>query len=507
MEPIILSSNGSSTIHYLSVPFGALFFSILYYTFSTRRSRPSAKCLVAKLPPGSMGLPIIGETLQFFVPYTSDDISPFISKRVQRHGPVFKTKLIGKPMIVSTDVDVNRLVLNQEREGREEMLFKPWYSDSFNEIMGNDSLLALEGSAHKYMRNLVLEGFGPERLKSLLADMERHTVRHLHSWSSKPSIDLKEAASTMIHSFTVEKVFSMSTDDNEEPLVREFKRCYDDFLHGLISFPIYIPGTSYWKCMKGRKGALNIIKTLMDQRRESPHEEFEERDYLDFMIAEMKKDGSPLTEKVAIDLLFLLPFATFESTSSTIVTAFHYLSKHPAALQELTREHEAILRGRERSESGGISWKEYKSMTFTHMVINETLRLTNIVPGIFRKAVKDVEVNGYLIPAGWTVMVYPASVHLNPKVYGDPLRFNPWRWKGQQLHSGSQNFMAFGGGVRLCAGADFVKVQLAIIFHHLVTKYRWDVIKGKEAVRYPGLIFPEGFHINISEKNVEPAQK
>lgn len=31
------------------------------------------------------------------------------------------------------------------------------------------------------------------------------------------------------------------------------------------------------------------------------------------------------------------------------------------------QEHEAILRERETNDSG-ITWKEYKSMTFTHMV-------------------------------------------------------------------------------------------------------------------------------------------
>ena len=32
--------------------------------------------------------------------------------------------------------------------------------------------------------------------------------------------------------------------------------------------------------------------------------------------------------------------------------------------------------------------------------------------------------------------------------------------------------MAFGGGVRLCVGADFAKLQLAVYLHYLVTKYR-----------------------------------
>uniref|UniRef100_A0A803QR34 Cytochrome P450 n=1 Tax=Cannabis sativa TaxID=3483 RepID=A0A803QR34_CANSA len=140
-------------------------------------------------------------------------------------------------------------------------------------------------------------------------------------------------------------------------------------------------------------------------------------------------------------------------------------------------------------------------MNFTHMVINEIVRLANIVPGIYRKVIQDVEINGYTIPAGWLVMVVPSVLHVNPDTYDDPLTFNPWRWKGKELHLGTKTFMGFGGGVRLCVGADFAKVQLAIFIHHLVLNLRWSVVKGGDIVRKPTLTFPNGLHIKISEKN------
>jgi hypothetical protein len=96
-------------------------------------------------------------------------------------------------------------------------------------------------------------------------------------------------------------------------------------------------------------------------------------------------------------------------------------------------------------------------------VVNETLRLMNIPPGLLRKALKDINVKGmyayaliamnppfvinyiyslmelidrftftfpgYTIPAGWTIMLVTPIVHLNPETYKDPLKFNPWRWK------------------------------------------------------------------------------
>ncbi|CAN1751955.1 Cytochrome P450 87A3 [Linum perenne] len=462
--------------------------SLMFYWF--RKGGRRYYSPTAKLPPGSNGLPFVGETLQFFVPYTSVDVSPFVKKRVQRHGPVFRTNLIGHQIIVSTDPEINSFVFKKDDE-----LFKTWYTDSFMDIMGDDSFMSFEGSVHKYVRNLALSEFGPQNLKTLLPDLERYTIQSLESWSTQPSVKLKE----MIHSFAVEKMFSLT----ESTLVKEFKESYDAFLYGLISFPIYFPGTAYWKCMQGRKNAMKIITKLLEERQQQAPVQGtknHKRDFLDIVISEMEEDRSHLTKKRALDLLFILTFATFESTSSAIVSAFHYLTRHPAALEQLTREHEAIVERKEGGKSG-INWEEYQSMTFTHMVINETIRLTNVVPGIFRKVLKDVEIKGYLIPAGWTVMVYPTAVHLNPKVYDDPLAFNPWRWEGQKLHLGSQNFMAFGGGGKLCAGADFVKVHMSILLHHLVTKYRWDVIKGTEPIRFPGIVYPNGFHVRIQPKS------
>lgn len=53
--------------------------SITHFVYRWRNPRCNGK-----LPPGSMGFPLLGETLQFFTPNTSSDIPPFVKKRMDR---------------------------------------------------------------------------------------------------------------------------------------------------------------------------------------------------------------------------------------------------------------------------------------------------------------------------------------------------------------------------------------------------------------------------------------
>jgi hypothetical protein len=55
---------------------------VIYYTHMIFKWR-SPK-IEGVLPPGSMGWPLIGETLQFIIPGKSLDLHPFVKKRMQK---------------------------------------------------------------------------------------------------------------------------------------------------------------------------------------------------------------------------------------------------------------------------------------------------------------------------------------------------------------------------------------------------------------------------------------
>ncbi|XP_057976089.1 cytochrome P450 87A3 [Malania oleifera] len=462
-----------------------VFISISHWVYSWRNPRCNGK-----LPPGSMGFPLLGESLQFFAPNTSSDISPFIKERMKRYGPIFRTNLVGRPVVISTDPDLNHFIFQQEGK-----LFQSWYPDTFTEIFGRQNVGSLHGFMYKYLKNMVLNLFGVEALKKLLPEVEQVACRNLHQWSCEDTVELKEATASMIFDLTAKKLISYDPENSSENLRENFVA----FIRGLISFPLDIPGTAYHKCLQGRKKAMRMLKNILEERCTMPRKR--QLDFFDYVLEELEKEGTILTEAIALDLMFVLLFASFETTSLALTLAIKFLSDHPLVLKELMEEHEAIIRKRQNVDSG-LTWKEYKSMTFTFQFINETVRLANIVPGIFRKALREIQFKGYTIPAGWAVMVCPPAVHLNPVKYEEPLVFNPWRWEGVELNGASKHFMAFGGGMRFCVGTEFTKMQMAVFLHCLVTKYRWLTIKGGDIIRTPGLQFPNGFHIQIMDKNI-----
>lgn len=79
---------------------------------------------------------------------------------------------------------------------------------------------------------------------------------------------------------------------------------------------------------------MRILKTMLQERRAMPRKQ--QSDFFDYVLEELRKDGTILTEAIALDLMFVLLFASFETTSLAITLAIKFLSDHPLVLKQLT---------------------------------------------------------------------------------------------------------------------------------------------------------------------------
>lgn len=83
----LLAASGAamaSSMAYIALLCAALAAVVALLRWAYRWSHPRSN---GRLPPGSLGLPVIGETLQFFAPNPTCDLSPFVKERIKRYTP------------------------------------------------------------------------------------------------------------------------------------------------------------------------------------------------------------------------------------------------------------------------------------------------------------------------------------------------------------------------------------------------------------------------------------
>ena len=79
---------------------------------------------------------------------------------------------------------------------------------------------------------------------------------------------------------------------------------------------------------------MRMLKNLLEERRAS--RAMRRGDFFDYVLEELQREGAILTEAIALDLMFVLLFASFETTSLALTLAVKFLSDHPSALKQLT---------------------------------------------------------------------------------------------------------------------------------------------------------------------------
>lgn len=79
---------------------------------------------------------------------------------------------------------------------------------------------------------------------------------------------------------------------------------------------------------------MTMLKSMLEERRAKPREV--KSDFFDYLLEELERGDSILTEAIALDLMFVLLFASFETTSLAITVAVKLLKENPRVLQALT---------------------------------------------------------------------------------------------------------------------------------------------------------------------------
>ncbi|XP_021714603.1 3-epi-6-deoxocathasterone 23-monooxygenase-like [Chenopodium quinoa] len=452
----------------------------------------------SRVPDGCSGWPFIGETLEFIASsYTSKPVS-FMLKRKSLYGKVFRTHLLGKPVIVSTDPEINKVVLQNHGN-----IFIPSYPKSITELFGESSILRMNGALHKRVHASIGRFLkSPELKAQITRDIENSVKMSLEKWKDSNLVYIQDQTNQLTFEILVKVLMSLGPGEEMEL----FKKEYKEFIKGLICLPIKLPGTQLYKSLKAKERLQKMIRKIITERLSNKTHDTNNlsatiygSDAIDVLLRDID-DRSEADQCQPLDFIagniieMMVPGE--DSVPMVMTLAVKYLSDNPVALKHLVDENMELM-SRKANSGNSYAWTDYMSLTFTQNVISETLRMANIINAIWRQATEDVEIKGYLIPKGWCVLASLTSIHMDEQNYENPYDFDPWRWEKKGIVASSNTFSPFGGGQRLCPGLEFSRLEISIFLHHLVTTYRW-VAEKDEIVYFPTVKMKQKLPISVT---------
>ncbi|KAJ7549097.1 hypothetical protein O6H91_07G039800 [Diphasiastrum complanatum] len=408
------------------------------------------------VPPGSLGWPILGETLDFLACRRTGGVASFFQLRRKKHGEIFKTHIFFCPTIVIAGPEGQKMGLSDGYNSVEAGNF-----ETLKDLFGRNSLFSVTSEQHKRMKRAILGSLQGKALRDRVQRVEKLTLDALKNWEGKEVIVLKET-SQLTHNVILNLLLSMEAGQEAAQLRERFLL----YSLGGKSLPIKLPGAPFYKALQARRELLKVVRGIIEQRKRSGKYY---NDVLQSML-QIQESSNGLSEDEIVENIILLMFGGTDTTSTAITRIIEFLAENPDELTLLQEEHDRV--GRNLQADQPLTWDVIKSMSYTYKVISEGLRLSRIADALPRTAVKDLHIQGYKIPKGWRIFVDKEATEFNPQIFDEPLRFKPSRFENPLP---PLTFIPFGGGPRMCPGMELATLQIAIFLHHFVRKYRWRV--------------------------------
>jgi len=186
----------------------------------------------------------------------------------------------------------------------------------------------------------------------------------------------------------------------------------------------------------------------------------------------------------AANVQLTLSFVAIHTTADAITQILFDLAQNPEYIKPLREEVIRVL--------GEQGWKKTSlyNMKMLDSVLKESQRMRPInETSLQRLAISNVKLSdGTVLPRGG-LMAVASSRRYDPKYYPNPEKFDGFRFLKMREEPGKENVaqyvstspdhLGFGHGNHACPGRFFASNEIKIIFCHILLKYDWRLVPGK----------------------------
>jgi (+)-abscisic acid 8'-hydroxylase len=208
----------------------------------------------------------------------------------------------------------------------------------------------------------------------------------------------------------------------------------------------------------------------------------------DCLLAELRRQAEFADSEQVLRMLLLMVQLSGQDMAGLVQWLVKTICDDPVVAEQLRDE-----RGRESSTS---------PPSLLHRFTLETLR-RHQVEHLYRRALVDIDWEGYRIPKGWLLRICLADAHRDATVFDDPDGFRPDRFLGDG--PSQSEFLPFGAFRRTCLGDGVTFAFTRQFLSVAVRDWEWQQI-GTSHEDYHGWHWTPGsdFRVSVRRRGVPP---
>ena len=234
------------------------------------------------------------------------------------------------------------------------------------------------------------------------------------------------------------------------------------------------------------EGAKSFVKKVVKIREDMEINEDNER-LIDILIRTCDDEETLLSDSIT--------YVTggFHNTASALVWAFYYIAKDKAVQQKIHTEIDQYIL------TDKVDINSINKCTYLRQVFNETLRCSVLAPFAARFSDEDIEMRGFVVPAGTPILLALGVPMQDPVLYKDPEKFDPERFNPENSKDRpTLAHIPFGTGKRICPGHRFANIEAMVCLIKILRKYEISLVGCEDVAKVYGILTHPSEDIMIS---------
>jgi cytochrome P450 len=319
-------------------------------------------------------------------------------------------------------------------------------------ILGERSVLLLDGTEHLRHRRLLLPPFHGQRMLAHVDTMRASTDQEIDSWPVGEPFALLPSLQSLTLRVILRAVFGYGPGAAQDELRRRLRAMVEPLSRprGLLLVSAVVRGRDNRRAAKfaARKRAVDVLLYAEISRRREQPDLAERDDVFSALLLAEDQEGARLTDQEVRDELLTLLLAGHETTATGLAWTFDLLLHSPRVLETASRREDRYL----------------------DAVVKEALRIRPVIPGIGRVVREQpFRLNGYEVPPGIEINPSIRTIHRRADLYPRPSEFTPERFLADDAPD-TYTWIPFGGGTRRCLGASFALMEMRIVLARILER-------------------------------------